>query len=97
MCVIYFCQFALSTLSFIFSPQRSHVHLLCLLPHVTFMSCDGLYDEEVRVDNGEQRDEVAKDGIGEHVASADPVLAQVVSAASGHVSLRHISAKTGNI
>jgi len=57
------------------------------------MSCDGLYNEEVRVDNGEQWEEVAKDGISEHVTPADPVLAQVVSAAGGHVSFRNISVK----
>lgn len=56
------------------------------------MGSDALHNEEVRVDDGEQRQEVAEDGVDEDVAAVHGVLAQVVGAAGGHVALRGVLA-----
>lgn len=52
----------------------------------------GIYlnDEEVGVDDEQERQVVDEDGVDEDVAAAEPALAEVVSAAGGHVALRHV-------
>lgn len=54
------------------------------------MSSYSSNNKEVCVDDAEQRNEVAEDGVNKDVASAEPVLVQVVSAAGGHVALGHV-------
>jgi hypothetical protein len=83
-------KFALGALSLVLGPEGGNVHLLGLLLHVLFVSSYGSYNEVVGVDDAEQGGEVAEEGVNEDVASAEPVLVQIVSAAGGHVALRHI-------
>jgi hypothetical protein len=83
-------KFALCALSLVLRSERSNVHLLSLLLHVLFVGSYSPNDEEVGVDDAEQGDEIAEDGVDKDVASAEPVLVQVVSAAGGHVALRHV-------
>lgn len=45
-----------------------------------------LDDEEVRIDDGQERHVVDEKRIDEDVASAEPVLGQVVRTAGGHVT-----------
>lgn len=49
-----------------------------------------LHDEPVRVDDQEQRREVAEQRVHQDVALAQPVVGQVVSSAGSHVTLRNI-------
>lgn len=49
-----------------------------------------LNDEEVRVDDQEQRGEVDEHGVDQDVRATEPILGQVVGSASGHVAFRHI-------
>lgn len=51
-----------------------------------------LNNEEVRVDDEQQRHEVDEDGVHEDVAAAEPVLAEVVGAARGHVAFGDVPA-----
>lgn len=71
-------------------PEGSDVHLLGLFSHVLLVFRHSLHDEEIRVDDGEQRQEIYEDGIDQDVGSAEPVLGEVVSSASSHVALRNI-------
>jgi len=72
--------------------QRSDVHLLGLFPHVLLVGGDGLHDEEVRVDDGEEGQEVAEERVDEDVAAVHGVLAEIVGSAGGHVALRGVLA-----
>lgn len=49
-----------------------------------------LHDEPVRVDDQEERREVAEQRVHQDVALAQPVVGQVVSSAGSHVTLRYI-------
>lgn len=57
------------------------------------MGCDGLDDEEVAVDDEEQRQEVDKDAVDQNVRFGEHVLVQVVGTACGHVALWHVTTK----
>lgn len=93
MCDCYLGELALGAGRLVLSrAQRGHVHLLGLLPHVLLVGSDALHNEEVRVDDGHQREEVAEDGVDEDVAAVHGVLAQVVGSAGGHVALRGVLA-----
>jgi hypothetical protein len=73
--------------------------LICLFKchsdwrHEYFLRYGYLHSEPIRINDGEQRDEVHPHRINNNVASAHPVLVQVVSATGCHVTFRHIPAK----
>lgn len=51
---------------------------------------DYLYNEEIGIYNGEQWSKVNEEGVDHNVASADYILAKIVGAASGHITLRDV-------
>lgn len=73
--------------------QGSNVHLLCLFAHVLLVRCDGLDDEEVTVDDQEQRHEVDKDAVDQDIRSGEQVFGQVIGTAGGHVALGYVAVK----
>lgn len=57
------------------------------------MGGNSLNDEEVAVDDEEQRQKIDEDAIDQDVRSGEHVLAQVVGTTSSHVALGHIAVK----
>lgn len=55
------------------------------------MCCDGLDNEEVTINNEEQRHEVDKDAINQDIRSGEQVFGQVVGTAGSHVALGHVA------
>lgn len=61
------------------------------------MNCRMYLDnEEIGVDDEQERHEVNEDGVDQDVAAAEPVLCQVVGSACSHVSFRHVTIKMMN-
>lgn len=87
-------QFAFGASALVLSrSQRSDIHLLRLLAHVLLVSGDGLNDEEVAVDDEEQRHEVDEDAVNQDVRSGEHVLGQVIGTTSSHVAFRYVAVK----
>lgn len=57
------------------------------------MSGDGLNDEEVAVDDEEQRREVDEYAVDQDIGSGEHVLVQVIGTTGSHVALRHVAVK----
>lgn len=61
------------------------------------MGCDSLDDEEVAINDEEQRQEVAKEAVDQNVRSGEPIFVQVVGTACGHVAFRHVTVKNEKV
>lgn len=59
--------------------------LIVSLSHFTY-----LHNEEIGIYNGKQWSKVNEAGVDHNVASADYVLAKIVRAAGGHVTLGNV-------
>lgn len=56
-----------------------------------------LDDVEVRINDQQERAEIDENWINEDVASAEPILGQIVGSASTHVSFRYVSVNWSSI
>jgi len=82
----------LSALSLSARSQAGDVHLLGLGPHSRFVSSDRLDDEEVRVEDNGQRNNVTPDEDEDTVGLVVEVLRQVVGGAGIEDTFRKVSA-----
>lgn len=61
------------------------------------MCGDGLDDEEVTVNDEEQRHEIDEDAVDQDIRSGEQIFGQVVGTAGGHVALGHVAVKDESI